>query len=71
MASIRNGAGIKVYFDVHLLRPNFLFFSLNSPTIRLKKQSFELKILNMKLYLFSGTVPNAQIYAQQCYFMLQ
>jgi hypothetical protein len=37
-AIFRNGAGIKVQFDAHLLTLYSLFFDLNSWAIRAKKQ---------------------------------
>ena len=44
----RNGVKIKYPFDTHLLSPYILFLSLNSPAIRLKKQSSGLKISSLK-----------------------
>jgi hypothetical protein len=47
-AVLRNGVKIKYPFDAHILSPYILFLSLNSPAIRLKKQSSGLKICCLK-----------------------
>ena len=53
----RNDTEIKVQIEAHLLRSNCTFFSLNSPTIRLKKHLFDRKILNLNLNFYSSIVP--------------